>query len=570
VRSDLRPSHVPTAGGSAKPELLTVRKLHIAYRNGRRRVDAVRGVSFSVAAGEIVAVVGESGSGKSTVARALMGILPEAGEIMHGSILFEGTELLGLREQTWTQIRGRRIGWVPQDPIVALNALQPIGRQVVEPLRIHRLGKRNELQRRAAELLNRVGLSRPEQRLRQYPHELSGGMRQRVLIAGAIGPRPSLIIADEPTTALDVTVQKQILDDLQRLTRSDATSVLLITHDLAVAAERADRILVMRDGQIVEEGAASDVFTHPKTPYSQLLLDSAPSFSSGRRRFRVAEASGARTSAFASGKGRGASPEMLLTVEQVTKVFPGKSRHQPGFKAVNGVSLAIGVGETLALVGESGSGKSTLARMILGLTAPTSGAIRFTGVDVPAMTWPQRRMFRQRAQLIYQNPYASLNPRMSALEIVAEPLHGFEIGNRGQRDKRALELLEEVGIARDLAYRRPGELSGGQRQRVAIARALASEPDLIICDEPVSALDVSIQAQILALLSKMQELRQLSYLFISHDLAVVRQVADRVGVMRDGSLVELSDADAIFASPQHEYTRLLLNSIPGAQLGRAA
>jgi peptide/nickel transport system ATP-binding protein len=569
MRSDLLVRHPADAARAAGTALIAVKDLRIAYRSGKTRVDAVRGVSLSVAAGEVVAIVGESGSGKSSIAHAVMGILPDAADVEDGAIVFEGAELLGLSEKGWTRIRGRRIGWVPQDPLVALNALQQVGRQVVESLWIHRLARRDELPGKAVELLKRVGLSQPERRLWQYPHELSGGMRQRVLIAGAIGPRPSLIIADEPTTALDVTVQKQILDDLQRLARSDATSILLITHDLAVAVERADRILVMRHGRIVEEGPAKEIFAHPKTSYTQLLLDSAPSLASGRKRFRSAESTEARE-ATDGAKGQHASRQTLLRVERVGKTFSGKSPRESGFKAVDAVSFAIRPGETLGLVGESGSGKSTLARMILGLTAPSSGTIHFDNVDVAGMTRTQRQVFRRRAQLIYQNPYASLNPRMSAVEIVAEPLRGFGIGDRHGRDKRALELLDEVGIARDLAHRRPAELSGGQRQRVAIARAIAPEPDLIVCDEPVSALDVSIQAQILALLSKMQELRQLSYLFISHDLAVVRQVSDRVGVMKDGALVEIGKADAIFNSPQHEYTRQLLQSIPGAQLGCAA
>jgi len=568
MRTDLRAPPPPDVARAAGAPLLALTNLRIAYRSGKTRVEAVRGVSLSVAAGEVVAVVGESGSGKSSIAHAVMGILPDAADV-EGAIVFEGAELLGLNERDWSRVRGRRIGWVPQDPIVALNALQQVGRQVVESLWIHRLARRDELPAKAVALLKRVGLSQPERRLRQYPHELSGGMRQRVLIAGAIGPRPSLIIADEPTTALDVTVQKQILDDLQRLARSDATAILLITHDLAVALERADRILVMRHGRIVEEGLAKAIFVHPKTAYTQLLLDSAPSLASGRKRFRSADSAGGRE-ATDRVNGEGAAREPLLRVERVGKTFPGKSPREAGFKAVDAVSFVIRPGETLGLVGESGSGKSTLARMILGLTAPSSGAIHFDAVDVAGMTRAQRQMFRRRAQLIYQNPYASLNPRMSAAEIVAEPLRGFGIGDPHGREKRALELLDEVGIARELAHRRPAELSGGQRQRVAIARAIAPGPDLIVCDEPVSALDVSIQAQILALLSKMQELRRLSYLFISHDLAVVRQVSDRVGVMKDGALVEIGEADAIFTAPQHEYTRQLLQSIPGAQLGCAA
>jgi peptide/nickel transport system ATP-binding protein len=548
----------PTA--TSYKEVLAVRALRITYRRDGVTTEAVGGLDLSIHRGEVVALVGESGSGKSTIARAIMGMLPASAEVQGGSILLEGRDILSLSEAEMACLRGRRLGWVPQDPMVALNPLHRIGRQVTLPLRLHRIVPKRQLPAQAIALLDRVGLSRPELRVRQLPHELSGGMRQRVLIAGAIGPGPGLIIADEPTTALDVTVQKQILDDLSRLTRSSGTAMLLITHDLAVAIERADRIVVLRHGRVVEEGPARTIVQAPRAPYTRALLASAPSLSRGRQRVD-----------FAANLGR--APQQLaplLRVEGLVKDYPhGNGRGQP-FRAVDAVSLTIAPGETLGLVGESGSGKSTLARMILALTAPTAGSIQFGDVDLALMNRQERRLFRRQAQVIYQNPYASLSPRMTAVEIVAEPFRGYRLGARSEWRRRALALLDRVGLTKTLADRYPAELSGGQQQRVAIARALAPGPKLIVCDEPVSALDVSIQAQILALLSEMQEALGLSYLFISHDLAVVRQVADRVAVMKDGILVEIGAADDLFAAPRHSYTRLLLDSIPGQTSRRAA
>ena len=548
--------------------LLTVRGLKVAYRTRDRTTEAVRGVDLDVRPGEVVALVGESGSGKSTIAHAIMGMLAPTAKIVAGTIGFDGEELTGLSERGYRDLRGHKLGWVPQDPMVALNPSHRIGRQVAEPLIIHGLASKIEAQAKAIDALVRVGLNHPEMRAEQFPHELSGGMRQRALIASALICGPSLIIADEPTTALDVTVQKLILDDIASLAASSGTAVLIITHDLAVAADRANRIVVLRHGLVVETGSASDVLENPQDAYTRLLLESAPSLSAGRRRHAVTDI----TVRPLSHPSSVASRPPLVSVEDVVKDFDiaDAAGTRSSFRAVDHVSLSIAPGETLGLVGESGSGKSTLARIILGLVKPDSGGVSFDGRDLAELTAAQERGRRQRVQPIYQNPFSSLNPRLSVAEIVGEPLAGFGLGDRHWRRRRTFELLDQVGLPQAFSDRLPSELSGGQRQRVAIARALAPEPALVVCDEPVSALDVSIQAQVLDLLAALQHRHGLAYLFISHDLAVVRQVSDRVGVMKDGKILEMASADEVFHAPKHAYTRLLLDSIPGRKLAVAS
>ena len=534
-------------------ELLSVRDLEITYRGSAGPVHAVRGIDLDVAPGEVVAIVGESGSGKSTLAQAVLGLLPENGSVTGGSISLAGAgELTGLSEKAYRAVRGARIGLVPQDPGVGLNPVQRVGEQVAEVLRTHGLADRRSAAGRAVELLERAGLTDPATRAGQYPHELSGGMRQRVLIAIAIAADPSLVVADEPTSALDATVARRILDHLDTLRRGSGTALLLITHDLAVAADRADRIVVMRHGRIVEQGPAAQLLAGATDPYTRELLAAAPGL--------AVTAPPPRPAVDPTG-----AP--IAEVRDLVKDFPlprvrGQWR-RPTHRAVDGVSFSIARGETLALVGESGSGKSTTARLLLRLEDPTSGEILIDGEDVTRVRGEAWRRLRRRAQLVYQNPYASLDPRFRVREIVTEPLRAFSVGTAAEQADRAAELIDRVALSAELLERRPAELSGGQRQRVGVARAPALSPDLVVCDEPVSALDVSVQAQVLELLAELQERDGLAYLFISHDLAVVRRVAHRTGVMRDGALRELRPTAELFDDPRDDYTRELLAAIAG-------
>ncbi|SHN29392.1 dipeptide ABC transporter ATP-binding protein [Actinacidiphila paucisporea] len=562
------------AGGAPRPvtapgrqlgdggPLLVVDDLAVDYRLRRGRLAAVRGVSLSVAAGETVAVVGESGSGKSTTAHAVLGLLPEAARIGGGRITFDGRELTGLGERRRRALRGRDIALVPQDPGTALNPVWRVGRQVAEALTVHGLADRRSAPAAALRLLADAGVPDPERRAHQYPHELSGGLRQRVLIAIAIAARPRLIVADEPTSALDVIVQRQILDHFGELTRASGAGVLLITHDLGVAAERADRIVVMAHGEVVEEGPAETVVSAPTHPYTRQLIAAAPSFATSRRPVAVRD----RTPA-PDGAKRADTPVAARAVELV-KDFR-LPRTAEALRAVDGVSFDVPRGETYALVGESGSGKSTVARLLLRLAEPTAGRVHIGGADVTDLHGRALRPLRRRAQLVYQNPYESLNPRMTVARIVQDPLAAHGVGTRRERAARAAELVDLVALPAAVLGRRPAELSGGQRQRVAIARALALGPDLLVCDEPVSALDVSVQAQILDLLADLQQRLGLSYLFISHDLAVVRQIAHHVGVMLRGRLVESGPADEVLGCPSHPYTQALLAAVPGAPAGSA-
>ncbi|MFD9547388.1 dipeptide ABC transporter ATP-binding protein [Nocardia salmonicida] len=530
--------------------LLEVRGLSISYRTSTGRVRAVGAVDLDIAPGEIVALVGESGSGKSSTAHAITGLLPAAGHIDAGRIQFGSRDLARAGDRELRAIRGAQIGLIPQDPGVSLNPVQRIGTQVAEVLLIHGLATRRSAPEAVVDLLERAGMPDAKTRAGQYPHELSGGMRQRALIAIAIAANPALIIADEPTSALDVTVQRRILDHITSLTETLGTAVLLVTHDLGVAADRAQRIAVMSRGRIVESGPTREILDNPRDPYTQQLLRSVP----GRAGVRARPCR------------PGAEP--LLAVENLVKEFPlprAKIRAKI-VRAVDGVSFSLHRGETLALVGESGSGKSTTARMILRLAPPTSGRVVFDGDDVTASKGARLRELRRRAQVIYQNPYESLDPRFSIQDVISEPLRVFGVGDRASRAARARELLDRVALPASTLGRRPAELSGGQRQRVAIARALALSPELVVCDEPVSALDVSVQAQILDLFAELQADTGVAYLFISHDLAVVRQIAHRVAVMRQGRIVEIGTTEQLFDDPAHEYTRQLLAAIPGTDL----
>lgn len=541
--------------GGAREAVLEIRDLRVSYSQGGEQRTVVHGVGLTVGRGETVAIVGESGSGKSTMAHAIAGLLPAGGRVEGGTIQFDGRSLLGLSDSQWGQVRGRRIGLVPQDPMTSLNPVLRIGTQVAEALQIHKqVPKDADVAEAVVALLAEVGLQNPDIVTRQFPHELSGGMRQRVLIAMGVACRPDLIIADEPTSALDVTIQRKILDRLAELSRDVGASLLLITHDLGVAAERAERIVVMRRGEIVEVGSPRDVLVHPRHEYTKSLVASAPSLTS-RRLYSTA-------STPAQMEASAALP--VLRVESVARAF--HSRDAAGaprvVTAVDDVSFSVQVGETVGLVGESGSGKSTLARLIMGLERPDAGGIVVDGQRTDELDGTAYRALRRRFQMVYQNPYSSLNPRHSVARIIGEPMKVFGIHDRAGRRAKVDDLLREVQLPVSLADRKPAALSGGQRQRVAIARALAIEPDLLVCDEPTSALDVGAQATILELLAELQQRRGLACLFISHDLAVVRQIAHRTLVMRRGRIVEAGATEVVMSRPQDPYTQELLASIP--------
>ena len=523
--------------------LLEVRDLQVAYGTVREPVVAVDGVDLTVARGEVVAVVGESGSGKSTTAQAIIGLLTGTGRVTAGSVTFDGTRLNDLSERAFERIRGARIGFVPQDPTTSLNPVVRVGDQVAEVLRIHGLADRRTARIETLRILTEAGLDDPELRAKQYPQELSGGQRQRVLIGIALACRPDLVIADEPTSALDVTVQRRILDHLDTRIAETGAAVLLITHDLGVAADRADRIVVMKNGRVVETGPATQVLADPQHEYTRSLIAAAPSLADAPARPAPREA------------------KPILSVSHVSKTF--RIDRRSALHAVRDVSFDVPRGGTLSLVGESGSGKSTVSRIAIRLETPTAGQVRFDGEDITGLRGGALRALRRRVQIVHQNPYASLDPKLRIRDIVAEALDAFGVGTRAERAEYVARLLDQVALSSAHLDRRPAELSGGQRQRVAIARALALRPDLLVLDEPVSALDVSVQAQILDLLTSLQAELGLSYLFISHDLAVVRQISDTVAVMRAGRVVEYGSTTDIFDNPQHEYTRTLLDAIPG-------
>ncbi|SEC11503.1 ABC transporter ATP-binding protein [Microbacterium hydrocarbonoxydans] len=555
--------------------LLSVEGLAVDFATMDGVVHAVEGVDLEIAPGQTVAIVGESGSGKSTTAMAIIGLLAGGGRVAAGSIRLDGREIAHAPESELRMIRGRDIGLVPQDPMSNLNPVAKIGTQVAETLLAHGLATRQNVQEKVVEALTAAGLPDPERRAKQYPHEFSGGMRQRALIAIGLACKPRLLIADEPTSALDVTVQQTILDQIGEMTRELGTAVLLITHDLGLAAERAERVIVMHRGKVVEQGPAKQILEDPQHPYTQSLVQAAPSVAVARLRpeaFRTEErasASDAEQDAAVDAAAMPESADNIVEIENLTKVYPVRGQKED-FVAVNDVSLAIPRGETVAIVGESGSGKTTTARMLLKIIEPTSGLIRYEGKDVASLSRAETRDFRQKVQPIFQDPYSSLNPMFTIERLISEPLEFYKRGSGSDRRKRVRQLLDDVALPQSMLRRYPSELSGGQRQRVAIARALALSPELIVCDEPVSALDVLVQDQILTLLGDLQTEYGLSYLFISHDLAVVRLISDFVCVMKDGSLVEAASSEEIFTNPRDPYTRRLLASIPGNELNIAS
>jgi len=568
----------------ARQPLLQIRDLQVGFTTQDGLVPAVRGVDLTLYSGQSLAIVGESGSGKTTTAQSIIKLLPGNGAITGGEILFEGRDLAKLTPTQLQKVRGSEIGYVPQDPMSNLNPVWSIGFQVEEAVRANSSLRGKELRARTIEVLKEAGLADADTRLKQFPHQFSGGMRQRVLIGIGLSARPKLLIADEPTSALDVTVQRIILDHLETLTRDYGTSVLYITHDLGLAAERAEQLVVMYKGRIVESGPSLEILANPRHPYTQRLVSAAPSLASRRIQSARTETTDDDVEIFDGGSiddalvARAAERENaaptadLISVKNLTKMY--KIRKQ-GFGsnellAVNDVSFGVQKGTTTAIVGESGSGKSTVAKLILKLEDVTSGTIEFDGKNVAGLKGSELLAFRRRVQPVFQDPYGSLDPQYNVGNTIAEPLLAHGVGTAKERQARVRELLDQVSLPWSTRHRYPSELSGGQRQRIAIARALALKPDVLVLDEAVSALDVLVQGQVLNLLTELQSELDLTYLFITHDLAVVRLVADNVCVMQKGKIVEAATTDEVFDNPQQKYTQDLLDAIPGAGLVASA
>ncbi|MCC2961444.1 ABC transporter ATP-binding protein [Massilia sp. IC2-278] len=553
--------------------LLRVRNLRIAFRTDKKNtVEAIKGISFDVPANATVALVGESGSGKSVSSLAVMGLLPPDTTVVDpgSSVQFDGREILHLPAAERRRLCGKDIAMIFQEPMSSLNPVFTVGFQIGEVLRLHLGMSKREARARTLELLEEVGIPDPARKIDAYPSQMSGGQQQRVMIAMAIACEPKLLIADEPTTALDVTIQKQIMELIARLQKKHRMAVLFITHDLGLVGEIADRVIVMRHGEVREEGRAAQVFGAPRDLYTQALLHCRPKLDERPLRLPVIDD-------FMRGQGaasivlpqrtRGYAPddENVLVVKNLQKSFWlreglfGKRE----FRAVKDVSFTLPRGKTLGVVGESGSGKTTVGLTLLRLHRATGGSALFDGKDLVSMSDREYGAYKRRIQIIFQNPYASLNPRFTVGQILLEPMRIHGIGaNDRERTAIVMALLERVGLPAAAYHRYPHEFSGGQRQRIAIARCLTMKPEILVCDESVSALDVSVQAQVLNLLQDLQDEYKMSYIFISHDLSVVRYIADRVMVMHQGSVVEMADSDALYRNPQHDYTRALLAAIP--------
>ncbi|MEP1388388.1 MAG: ABC transporter ATP-binding protein [Yoonia sp.] len=552
--------------------VLSIRDLTVEIPTRHGLFKPVRNVTYDIRPGEIRGVVGESGAGKSMTGNAVIGLLDDPARIASGEIWLKGRRIDNLSVEEQRAIRGREIGMIFQDPLTSLNPLFTIGEQLVETIQLHLKVSAKEAKERALALLDRVSIPDPKTRFDQYPHQFSGGMRQRVVIALALCSEPSVIVADEPTTALDVSIQAQVLDLIKELARETQVGVILVTHDMGVIADTTEQVTVMYNGQVVENGSTDQVLSAPKHEYTKSLISAVPrpqvklhrfpqvSYGGRETTFKIEDLARNWTKSEPSKSGK------LLEVEGITKKFLEKSAILPSwrtyFTAVDEVSFDIKDGEVFGLVGESGSGKSTVARMIGTLLDVDGGRIKFDGDDVTAMTPAEIAGYRRQIQMIFQDPFSSLNPRMKVESIVAEPLVHHKILPPDQISGRVQELLDRVGLTRAAAAKYPHEFSGGQRQRISIARALATQPRFLICDEPTSALDVSIQAQILNILKDLQEHLGLTMLFISHDLPVVRQMCDRVGVMKQGQLVEVQDTETLFANPQQDYTKKLLELMP--------
>ncbi|MDR1903472.1 MAG: ABC transporter ATP-binding protein [Treponema sp.] len=537
---------------TGEKSLLMVQDLQIVYQHAGGVHDAVRGISFSVKRGQFIAIVGESGSGKSTIARALTGLLAENGFITGGHIFLDGLDLTLIDRKIWRNLRGKNIGFVPQDPLSGLDPLMRIGCQVREAVLSHEKTEKSRAHEKVLASLKNAGLNDPPSVFRAFPHELSGGMKQRALIAAAMINKPAILIADEPTSALDVTVQRTILAGIKKLINESESALLFITHDLGLAAERADYIIVMKDGCIVETGAAFEIWTNPRQEYTKTLIAAAPRIPSHAE----ITMSPQKKESFKN------TPEWIMETEHVTKYYPHGKK-----PAIEDISIQIPKGGITAVIGGSGSGKTTLASVLLQIQRQSSGIIRYRGENINAYTGRQIGQYHQKVQAVFQNPYESLNPLFTIRKILEEPLIAFRIGGKFERRQMILDVLDQVMLSPAVLNRRTRELSGGQCQRVAIARALITRPELVICDEPVSALDVLIQSQILNLIKDLQKHFGISFLFISHNLGVVHAIADMILVMHNARIIESGLVQDIFFNPKTEYTRLLLDSIPavGAQ-----
>jgi peptide/nickel transport system ATP-binding protein len=552
--------------------LLSVKNLKVNFRIDRNQYfEAVKGVSFDIAERQTVALVGESGSGKSVTSLAIMGLLPKenASVLAGSSIQFEGKELVGGSDQLIRSLRGDDISMIFQEPMSSLNPVFRVGDQIAEALIEHRNLSRSAARARAIELLDEVGIPEPQRRVDAFPHEMSGGQQQRVMIAMAISCEPKLLIADEPTTALDVTIQRQILELMQQLQKQRQMSILFITHDLALVGEIANRVVVMRNGEIREQGDVVQIFNRPQDSYTKGLLACRPSVGTRPVRLAVIDdfIDGKAINVNAAQRQRGIKPsdEIVLKVEGLGKDFVSREGlfGKRVFQAAKNVSFDLAKGKTLGVVGESGSGKTTVGLTLMRLHKATSGSAIYQGKDLFAMSDAEFKQYKRRIQIVFQNPYASLNPRFTVGQILVEPMQVHAIGaDEAARETKAYELLDKVGLPKISFNKYPHEFSGGQRQRIAIARCLTMNPEILICDESVSALDVSVQAQVLNLLQDIQDEFKTSYIFISHDLAVVHYMSDEIMVMNQGAVVEQGDSNALFAAPKHEYTRMLLGAVP--------
>ncbi|WP_120513622.1 ABC transporter ATP-binding protein [Photobacterium salinisoli] len=557
--------------------LLEVKNLRIEYPSRHGIHAAVKSLSFTIERGEIVGVVGESGAGKSTVGNAVIDLLSPPGNIASGDVYLDGQKISGLKPEAMRKVRGAKIGFIFQDPMTSLNPLYTVERQLTETIITNLNVGKEEAVRRAIKLMEQVGIPQPEIRIKQYPHQFSGGMRQRVVIAIALAGEPDLIIADEPTTALDVSIQDQILSLIRELCVKKNVGCMLVTHDMGVVSNVTDRVAVMYRGDLVEIGPTAQVLGHPNHPYTKSLISAVPRSDIKLARFPLVsyiEEAGETTQLDVKNHWLGQSQDerqytgALLQVENVNLRFVTKDSffesRREYVQASNNVSFEVFEGETFGLVGESGSGKSTIARVIAGLYPPNSGKVVFEGIDLTALkSESERRPMRRQMQMVFQNPYSSMNPRMKIFDIIAEPIRFHKLASSESQVRQIVaDLLDHVGLGRAAGVKYPHEFSGGQRQRISIARALATRPRLLICDEPTSALDVSVQAQILNLLKDLQDELNLTMLFISHDLPVIRQMCDRIGVMQKGTLLEVAPTEQLFTAPQHEYSKQLISLMP--------